>query len=94
MCICILPPALKKEWKARLQMSVGLRQQGMEVGGFAQTLWTLAVGLELCESELSKKLNDCLDNPLLPPEMDGLKTLGFWSFIEYQLPQFSNVTSV
>ncbi|XP_016149321.1 uncharacterized protein [Sinocyclocheilus grahami] len=35
-------------------MMVDLRQQGMEVGGFAQTFWTLAVGLELlisCRSE-------------------------------------------
>ncbi len=64
-------------------MLADLRQQGMEVGGFAQTFWSLAIGLELCESELSNNFNDCLDNPFPPREMEGLKTLNFWSFIEY-----------
>ncbi len=83
MGIRILPPASKKEQKARLRMLADLRQQGMQVGGLAQTFWTLAVGLELCNSELSKIFNECLDNPLPPFEMEGLKTLDFWSFINY-----------
>ncbi len=83
MGIQILPPASKKEQKARLRMLADLRQQGMQVGGLAQTFWTLAVGLELCNSELSKIFNECLDNPLPPFEMEGLKTLDFWSFINY-----------
>ncbi len=64
-------------------MLADLRQQGMQVGGLAQTFWTLAVGLELCNSELSKIFNECLDNPLPPFEMEGLETLDFWSFINY-----------
>ncbi len=83
MGIRILPPASKKERKARLQMLAALRQQGMGVGGLAQTFWTLAVGLELCNSELSKIFNDCLDNPLPPWEMEGLRSLDFWEFIDY-----------
>ncbi len=83
MGIRILPPASKKEQKARLRMLADLRQQGMQVGGLAQTFWTLAVGLELCNSELSKIFNECLDNPFPPFEMEGLKTLDFWSFINY-----------
>ncbi len=61
MGIRILPPASKKERKARLRMLADLRQQGIKVGGFAQTFRTLAVGLELIESELSNTFNDCLD---------------------------------
>ncbi len=80
MGIQILPPASKKERKARLQMLAALCQQGMGVGGLAQTFWTLAVGLELCNSELSKIFNDCLDNPLPPLEMEGLRS---WQFIGY-----------
>ncbi len=83
MDIHILPPALKKERKAWLRMLVDLHQQGMEVGGFAQTFWTLALELELSECELSKILNDCLHNPLPPREMEGVKTLDFWTFIYY-----------
>ncbi len=37
MGIRIIPPALKKEQKAQLQMLADLRQQGMKVGGFDQT---------------------------------------------------------
>ncbi len=83
MGIRILPLASKKERKARLQMLAALRQQGMGVGGLAQTFWTLAVGLELCNSELSKIFNDCLDNPLPLWEMEGLRSLDFWEFIDY-----------
>ncbi len=64
-------------------MLAALRQQGMGVGGLAQTFWTLAVGLELCNSELSKIFNDCLDNPLPPWEMEWLRSLDFWEFIDY-----------
>ncbi len=39
--------------------------------------------MELCNSELSKIFNDCLDNPLPPFEMEGLKTLDFWSVTDY-----------
>ncbi|KAI2657438.1 GTP cyclohydrolase 1 [Labeo rohita] len=62
---------------------MALCQQGMGVGGLAQTFWTLVVGLELGNSELSKIFNDCLDNPLPPWEMEGLKTLDYWEFIDY-----------
>ncbi len=56
----------------------------MGVGGFAQTVWTFAVGLELCNSELKKIFNNCLANPLPPWAMEGLKPLDFWDFIDYQ----------
>ncbi len=39
--------------------------------------------MKLCNSELSKIFNDCLDNPLPPFEMEGLKTLDFWSVTDY-----------
>ncbi len=47
-CFCwdyrhrITPPATRKERVARHQ---ALKQQGMQVGGFAKTFWTFPVGL-------------------------------------------------
>ncbi len=64
-------------------MLAAVRQQGLGVGGFAQTFWTLAVGLELWDSELNKVFNECLDNPLPLCEMEGLKALDYWGFIDY-----------
>ncbi len=83
MGIQIFPPASKKERKARLRMLADLQQLGMQVGGLAQTFWTLAVGLEICTPELSKNFNECLENPLPPFEMEGLKTPDFWNFINH-----------
>lgn len=61
MGIQVLPPASKKEWKALLQMLVALCKQGMGVGGLAQTFWIFSIVLELCNSELNKIFNECLN---------------------------------
>ncbi len=45
------------------------------------TFWTLVVGLELCNSELNKIFNKCLDNPLPLWEMEGLKILCYCSLV-------------
>ncbi len=71
MGIQTLLPTSKKERKARLRILADLRKQGMQVGGLAQTFWTLAVGLELYNSELSNIFNECLDQ--------GLSKSGHWS---------------
>ncbi len=83
MGIRILPPASKRERRARLQMLATLRQQGLGVGCLAQTFWTMAVGLELCDTELNNIFNECLDNHLPLWEVEGLKTLDYWCFIDY-----------
>ncbi|XP_016370131.1 uncharacterized protein LOC107709969 [Sinocyclocheilus rhinocerous] len=59
------------------------RQEGMEVGGFAQTFWTLAVGLNYNDAALKDLLNICLDNPLPQWEVKGLEILDFWGFVRY-----------
>ncbi len=41
------------------------------------------MGLELWDSELNKVFNECLDNPLPLCEMEGLKALDYWGFIDY-----------
>jgi len=64
----------------------------MEVGGLAQLFWTLAVGLEYKDSELIEIFNGCLDYPLPSWEMEELKTLGFWGFIDVFQYQSQSVT--
>ncbi len=49
----ICPPATLRERTAQHQRLMALRQQGMEVGGFAQTFWTSTVGLDYNESVLN-----------------------------------------
>lgn len=45
--------------------------------------WNMAMGLELSTIELMNIFNECLDYPLPPSEMEGLKTQNFWNFINY-----------
>ncbi len=79
----ICPPATLKERMARHQKLMALHQQGTEAGGFAQTFWTLAVGLNYDESVLKDFFNVCLDDPLPQWEMEGLRILDFWGFVRY-----------
>lgn len=83
MDIQISPPATKKEQMARLLALMALRQQGMEVGGFAQTFWTIAVGLNYNETALKDLFNVCLDDPLPQWEKEGLRILDFRGFVRY-----------
>ncbi len=78
----ICPLATLKERTARHQKLMALRQQGTEAGVFAQTFWTLAVGLNY-ESALKDLFNVCLDDPLPQWEMEGLRILDFWGFVRY-----------
>ncbi|ROL44852.1 hypothetical protein DPX16_22669 [Anabarilius grahami] len=82
MVIRIVPPTSKKERRARHENLTALRQQGMQVGGLAQAFWTLAVELEYNDSKLFKIFNDCLDYPLPSWEIEGLRTLDIWDFID------------
>ncbi len=75
------PPATLKKRMARNQMLRALRQQGTEVGGFAQTFWTLAVGLDY--ELVLKDFNVCLDKPLPQWVKEGLRILGVWGFVRY-----------
>ncbi len=79
----ICPLATLKERTARHQKLMALRQQGTEAGVFAQTFWTLAVGLNYNESALKDLFNVCLDDPLPQWEMEGLRILDFWGFVRY-----------
>ncbi|XP_067236738.1 melanocortin receptor 4-like [Chanodichthys erythropterus] len=79
----ITPPATVRERMDRLENLLTLKQQGNEVGGFAQLFWTLAVGLGYNDAALMDLLNDCLDNSLPLWEMDGLGDLDFWGFVLY-----------
>ncbi len=79
----ICPLATLKEQTARHQKLMALRQQGTEAGVFAQTFWTLAVGLNYNESALKDLFNVCLDDPLPQWEMEGLRILDFWGFVRY-----------
>ncbi len=72
-----------RERTAQHQRLMALRQQGMEVGGFAQTFWTLTVGLDYNESVLKDFFNVCLDDPLPQWEIEGLRILDFWGFVRY-----------
>ncbi len=72
-----------KERTAQHQRLMALRQQGTEVGGFAQTFWTSTVGLDYNESVLKDFFNVCLDDPLPQWEMEGLRILDFWGFVRY-----------
>ncbi len=73
----ICPPDTLNERMARHQTLMALRQQGTEAGGFAQTFWTLAVGLDYNDSVLKDFFNVCLDDPLPQWEMEGLRILDF-----------------
>ncbi len=80
----ICPPATLRERTAQYQRLMALRQQGTEVGGFAQTsFWTSMVGLDYNESVLKDFLNVCLDDPLPQWEMEGLRILDFCGFVRY-----------
>ncbi len=79
----ICPLATLKERTAHHQKLMALRQQGTEAGVFAQTFWTLAVGLNYNESALKDLFNVCLDDPLPQWEMEGLRILDFWGFVRY-----------
>ncbi|ROL53595.1 hypothetical protein DPX16_4367 [Anabarilius grahami] len=79
----ILPPATMRERMARLRALMALRQEGWEVGCFAQTFWTMAVGLDYNDAALKEIFNRCLDDPLPQWEMEGLQILDFWRFTEY-----------
>ncbi|XP_016335405.1 uncharacterized protein LOC107683868, partial [Sinocyclocheilus anshuiensis] len=83
MDIRIVPHATGKERMDRYRTLMARRQQGMEVGGFAQTFWMLAVGLNYNEAALKDLLNICLDNPLPQWEVEGLEILDFWGFVRY-----------
>ncbi len=85
MDLRISPPATRKEQMARHWALMALRQQCMEVGGFAQTFWTFAVGLEYNDGALKDFFNACLDDPLSYWEMEGLGILDFWGFVRYLL---------
>ncbi len=65
------------------QKLMALRQQGQRQEFFAQTFWTLAVGLNYNESALKDLFNVCLDDPLPQWEMEGLRILDFWGFVRY-----------
>ncbi len=69
---------------ARHQKLMVLHQQGTEVGGFAQTFWTLAVGLDYNESVLKTFFYVCLDDPLPQWEMEVLRILDIWGFFSGQ----------
>ncbi len=79
----ICPSATLRERTAQHQRLMALRQQGTEVGGFAQTFWTSPVGLNYNESVLKDFFNVCLDDPLPQWEMEGLRILNFWGFVRY-----------
>ncbi len=72
----ICPPVTLRERTAQHQRLMALRQQGTEVGGFAQTFWTLTVGLDYNESVLKDLFNVCLDDPL---PSGRWRDLGFWT---------------
>ncbi len=83
MDIRITPPATRKERAARHHALMALRQQGMQVGGFAQTFWMFSVGLNYNEAALKSFFNVCLDDPLPQWEMEGLGIMDFWGFVKY-----------
>ncbi len=83
MDIRITPPATRKERAAQHKALMALRQQGMQVGGFAQTFWTFLVGLNYNEAALKSFFNVCLDDPLPQWEMEGLGIMDFWCFVKY-----------
>ncbi len=68
---------------AQCRTLMALRQQGMEVGGFSQILWSLALGLEYNDGALKDFFNACLDDPRSHWEMEGLGLLDFWGFARY-----------
>ncbi len=72
----ICPPATLRERTAQHQRLMALRQQGTEVGGFAQIFWSSTVGLDYNESVLKDFFHVCLDDPLPQWEMEGLRILG------------------
>ncbi|KAI2666338.1 Muscle M-line assembly protein unc-89 [Labeo rohita] len=83
MSIRIVPPSTAKG-RLELQRAVAsLRQQGQEVGSFAQFFWTMARGLEYPDSTLKEAFNLCLDDPLPPWEMEQLRGLDYWTFSKY-----------
>ncbi len=79
----ICPLATLKERMAQHQKLMALRQQGTEVGSFAQTFWTSTVGLDYNESVLKDLFNVCQDDPLPQWEMEGLRILDFGGFVRY-----------
>ncbi len=83
MDIRITPPATRKERAARHHALMALRQQGMQVGGFAQTFWMFSVGLNYNEAALKSFFNVCLDDLLPQWEMERLGIMDFWGFVKY-----------
>ncbi len=83
MGIRVLPRATGKERLARFRQLMALRQQGSEIGGFAQLFWSLALGLGYNDEALKEFLNICLDDSLFQEEMEGLRILDFWGFVKY-----------
>ncbi|XDV26903.1 hypothetical protein PO909_030523 [Leuciscus waleckii] len=83
MSIKILPPANMRERMARHRGLIALRQDGSEVGFFAQFFWTMSVGLDYNDAALKDIFNSCLDDPLPAGEMDSLSILDFWGFSMY-----------
>ncbi len=71
----VLPPATGKERFARFRQFMTLRQQGSEIGGFAQLFWSLALGLGYNDEALKEFLNTYLDDSLFQEEMEGLRIL-------------------
>lgn len=97
MSFKILSPANEKERLLRLQALMAERQQGLEVGAFAQSFWTLSVGLRLSDYELINIFNQCLDHPLSRKGMEDLMIAQFWDFVihlksnSFELDSFSKI---
>ncbi len=83
MSIRIVPPSTAKGRLELQQAVASLRQQGQEVGSFAQFFWTMARGLEYPDSTLNEAFNLCLDDPLPQWEMEQLRGPDYWTFSKY-----------
>ncbi len=83
MSIRIVPPSTAKGRLELQQAVASLRQQGREVGSFAQFFWTMARGLEYPDSTLKEAFNLCLDDPLPQWEMEQLRGIDYWTFSKY-----------
>ncbi|XP_016296859.1 uncharacterized protein LOC107654333 [Sinocyclocheilus anshuiensis] len=68
------------EKQAGLQGLEKLRRRGMELRTFVQRFWTGAERLGVQGMDI---FNRCLDESLLPWEMELVKCLDFWSFSRY-----------
>ncbi len=61
---------------ARHRQLMALRQQGCEIGGFAQLFWSLTLGLGYNDETLKDFLNICLDDSLSQWEMEETQDPG------------------